>query len=68
MQAMKSARAVFFVTDNISAGSSPHKEFQMGKNGVDAALEVCHSVLPLLLYLLPPFSQGAYVGEWRSGV
>lgn len=45
---MKSARAVFFVTDRISAGSSAQKEFQTGKNGVDAALEVWHSTLPHL--------------------
>lgn len=62
---MKLAHTVFFVTDNKRADNSPEKEFQMGKTGVDAALEVRHPTSPPNLFLpLPPCPQeGAWVGS-----
>ncbi len=62
---MKPAHAVFFVTDAKSAGLNPDKEFQMGKDGVDAALEVRFSASPPPSSSLPPppSPAGGRVGE-----
>ena len=67
---MKLARSVFFVTDPISAGFSPDKEFQMGKNGVDAALEVrdpASSPPPPLSHTLAPLAGGGGGGGGERG-
>ena len=63
---MKLARAVFFVTDTSSAGHSPDKEFQMGKNGVDAALEVLHPASPPTSPPPPPPSSPQRGDAWVS--